>query len=356
MAKRYSFLLIFTLLIHISIKAQRNNLFFDLTGGSGRLAPHHPELKPFAGPVAFFNARLGLKTLGQKEWQRVYNYPEIGIGLSHNYLTSRYLGNPTTIYSFMNLLLLTDSKIKLNLGMNLGFAWGFNPYSEHNQENIAIGSRCAAYASLNLNTSFRICQNFELLLSAGGYHYSNGNTNKPNKGINMLGAETGLRYTLSKSATELNTEPVAPIEKNSSVMAFGAWSWKKEATHSPQYPAGSFSAGYYHTVSHKSRLSAGVDLFYDKGVLFYTQKENQLKNVLAAGLFGGHELTFNQFSIVTQLGIYFRNPNPNDPFYYERLGVRYIIAKRIIPSISIKAHEFKVDFVEWGIGFILWRS
>jgi len=313
-------------------------------------------MKPFAGSVAFFNARLGLITLGQKEWQRVYNYPEIGIGLSHNYLTSRSLGNPTAVYSFMNLPLLPQTKLKLNLGMHLGLAWGFNPYSEQNQENIAIGSKCAAYGSLNLNSSLRVGHNFEILLSVGGYHYSNGNTNKPNKGINLLGTETGLRYTLPKSDTELNTEPIGPLEKCSSIMAFGAWGWKKEATHSPQYPVGSFSLGYYRTMSHKSRLSAGVDLFYDEGVLYFTQKENQLKNVLAAGIFGGHELYFNQLSIVTQLGIYLRNPNPNDPFYYERLGVRYTIAKRIIPSISLKAHQFKVDFVEWGLGFVLWKT
>ena len=294
--------------------------------------------------------------MGQKEWQRVYNYPEIGIGLSHNYLTSISLENPTAVYSFLNLPLLPTSKLKLDLGVHLGFAWGFNPSSPQNQVNLAIGSKCTAYASINLNTSFRICENFELLLSAGGYHYSNGNLNKPNKGINMLGAETGLRYTLPKSDTELNTEPVVPIQKSSSAMVFGAWGWEKEVTYSSGFPVGSFSVGFYRTISHKSRWSAGADLFLDEGVLYYTLKENQLKNKLAAGLFGGHELIFNQLSVVTQIGIYIRNPNPNDPFHYERLGVRYIIAKRIIPSISLKAHEFKVDFVEWGLDFVLWRS
>lgn len=356
MAKRYSFILIFTLLIHISGKAQRNNLFFDLTGGSGRLVPHHPELRHLAGSVAFFNLRLGLKTLGQKEWQRVYDYPEIGIGLSRNYLTSKSLGNPIAIYSFMNLPLFPSSKFKINLGMHLGLAWGFNHWSEQNQENIAIGSYCSAYAALNLNTTVRIRENFDLLLSAGVYHYSNGNLNKPNKGINLLGAETGLRYSLPKTGTELNTEPIAPIVKSSSVMAFGAWASKKEATHSSRYSAGTLSAGYYHTINHKSRISAGIDLFYDEGVLYYTQKENKLKNVLASGLFGGHEVTFSKLSIVTQIGIYIRNPNSNDPFYYERIGLRYVLAKGIIPSISIKAHEFKVDFIEWGIGFILWKT
>lgn len=356
MTKQYFFLLIIISLIHINCEAQQNNLFFDFAGGEGRLIPHHPELEHFAGPVSLFNAKIGLKTLGQKEWQRVYNYPEIGLGLSHNYLTSKSLGNPTAIYSFMNLPLLPSTKFKINLGINLGFAWGINPYSEQNQENIAIGSKCSAYASLNINASFRINENFAFLLSSGGYHYSNGNTNKPNKGLNMLGVEAGIRYSLPKSVTEINTEPITPIEKNSSVMIFGAWGTKKEATHSPRYSAGSLSAGYYKTLSHKSRLSAGVDLFYDEGTLFYTQKENKLKNELASGIFGGHELTFSKLSIVTQVGVYIKNPDARDPFYYERLGLRYIIANRIIPSLSLKAHKFKVDFIECGLGFVLWKS
>jgi len=356
MAKRYSFFLIFILLIHFSCEAQRNNFFFDLTGGGGQLYAHHPELKPIAGSVTFFNTRIGIKMLGQKNWQRVYNYPEIGIGLSHTNLTKSYLGNPTALYSFINLPLTHESKLKLNLGIHLGFAWGFNPFLEEDQRNVAIGSKCAAYASINLNTSFRISQNLELLLYAGGYHYSNGNTSKPNKGLNMLGAETGLRYRLPISPTELNTEPVTPIVKSSSIMTFGAWGWKKEATHSFQIYVGSISTGYYRTVSNKSRLSAGIDLFDDEGALYFSMKENTLRNILAVGVFGGHELTFNQFSIVTQVGIYLRNPNPVDPFYYERLGIRYMIAKRIIPSISIKAHQMKVDFIEWGLGFVLWRS
>lgn len=341
--------------MHFNGKAQQDNLFFDFTGGAGRLIPH-PGLKNFTGSVAFFNARFGIQTWGKKEWQRIYKYPQFGIGLSHNYLNKSFLGNPTALYSFLNLPLTPDSKIKLNLGIYLGLAWGIHPFSEQDPRNVALGSKCAAYASLNLNTTFKISQNIELLLYTGGYHYSNGNTTRPNKGLNMFGAETGLRYTLQESVATRNTGPIQPKGPVSSILLFGAWGWKKEATYSPSYRVGSLSAGYYRNINSKSRLSVGLDLFYDEGVLYYTQKANQLNNVVAAGVFGGHEMTFDQFSIVTQVGIYLLNPNPNDLFYYERLGLRYVISKRIIPSLSLKAHKFKADFVEWGVGFILWSS
>jgi hypothetical protein len=351
--KQYIFL-IFCLLIQFSGKAQSDQLFFDFTSGGGTLIPH-PKMKNLGGPVTFFNARLGLKTWGKKEWQRVYNYPEIGLGVSHNYLTTKSLGNPTAVYSFMNLPLITGTILKLNLGMHLGLTWGFNPYREQYPQDEVIGSKLAAYTSLNLNSSFQIVHRLELLVAAEMYHLSNGNTNKPNKGINMLGAEAGVRYMISNTDVVRNSDPVIPAHRNSSFMVFGTWGTMRESTsYAGRVTVGSLSAGIYRTINHKSRLCAGVDLLYDEGNLNEIQKENRLKNVLAAGVFGGHELTFDKLSMVTQVGIYLHNPVASDPLYYTRLGLRYAVTKRIIPSVTMKAHGISVDFLEWGCGFVLW--
>ncbi|MEI6139360.1 MAG: acyloxyacyl hydrolase [Mariniphaga sp.] len=355
-AKWYSLIFTLCLLNPSDSHAQNQNYFFDVTGGVGRLISHHPLLDPLEGPVSFFNARWGIKTTGKKDWQRTFNYPTIGLGVFHNQLTQSYLGNPTAAYTFMYLPFFEVAKIKFNLGIHLGLAWGIHPYSVQNPLNVALGSMCAAYASLNLNTTFTLTSNIDLYLCAGGYHYSNGNTTKPNKGLNQLGTEGGLRYRLTSSNIQFNKNPVKPVERKGSVMIFGAYGWKKEVTDGSFYNTGSLSTGYYLTINNKSRLSTGGDLFYDEGVLYFSQKENKLKNVIASGLFAGHELTLSQFSIVTQIGIYLNNPHPADPFYYERLGMRYIISNRVIPSLTLKAHEFKIDFIEWGIGIVLWKT
>ncbi len=314
-------------------------------------------MQNLAGAVTFFNARVGLKTLGQKEWQRCYHYPQLGIGISRNYLTTRSLGNPTAIYSFLNLPLLTQFPIIINTGMHLGITWGFNPYKEQYPQDVVIGSKLAVYSSLSLNTSIPITRQFEILLALEAYHLSNGNTNKPNKGINMIGAEAGVRYTLSHLTANPNYDRITPIEKSWSLIIFGAWSRMRESTsYASKSTVGSLSAGLYHTLNQKSRLSGGVDMFYDEGDLYQLQKENQLTNVLAAGLFCGHELTIDKLSIVTQLGIYIRNPCPTDPLFYERIGLRYMISKRFIPSFTIKVHGVDVDFAEFGMGFVLWNS
>lgn len=122
MTQRNLIILIFTLLIYNQSPAQPNRLFFDLTGGGGRLFPHS-KMQNLASSVTFVNAKLGLKTQGQAEWQRVYHYPLIGIGLSHNHLSTKSLGSTTAIYSFMNLPLYVKSAFNLNLGMHLGLAW-----------------------------------------------------------------------------------------------------------------------------------------------------------------------------------------------------------------------------------------
>ena len=356
MTKKIYISLIFIILIHNIGKPQNNRLFFDFSSGGGKLLPH-PKMQNLAGAVTFFNARVGLKTLGQKEWQRIYHYPQLGIGVSQNYLTTRSLGNPTAIYSFLNLPLLTMSPITINMGMHCGVSWGFNPYKEQYPQDVVIGSKLAVYSSLSLNSSFPISRQFEILLALEAYHLSNGNTNKPNKGINMIGAEAGVRYILSNSSAVPNNDRITLVEKSWSVILFGAWSRMRESTsYTSKSTVGSLSAGLYQTLNQKSRLSAGVDLFYDEGDLVQLQKVNQLKNVLAAGLFGGHELTIDKLSIVTQLGVYIRNPCSTDPLYYERVGLRYMISRRFIPSFTIKVHGVDVDFAEFGMGFVLWNS
>ena len=350
-----STLLIFCLLMYYSGIAQDKKIFFDFTSGGGRLYPNAYE-SHLAGPVTFFNARLGLKTLGQKEWQRLYNFPQLGIGISHIYLTTKSLGNPMAVYSFLNLPLLGRSELKLNLGITLGVAWGYNPYRAQYPYDTVIGSLVAFYTSMNLNTSVHITKSLEFLFAFEFYHLSNGNTNKPNYGINMLGAETGLRYTLTHSNAVPNKDPVPPAEKNSSFIVFGSWGWKKEWVGVSESNVGSVSAGYYRTINHKSRLSAGADLFYDEATLLETHKVNVPGNVLASGLFAGHELTISKLSIVTQLGVYIFNPNPYDPFYYTRIGLRYALGKRIITSLTMKAHGLAVDFLEWGFGYVFWKS
>jgi hypothetical protein len=241
--------------------------------------------------------------------------------------------------------------------MHIGVAWGFNPNPEKYPLDIVIGSKIAAYGMVDINTSVHLTNRLEVLFSAEAYHLSNGNTNKPNKGINMLGAETGIRYFLSNPTSLPNGNFQPKKKKESSMIVFGAVGWVDESTKfSINKPTGSLSTGYYKTINQKSRLSTGIDLFYDEGVLLFTLKNNQLQNVMAAGIFGGHELTLGQISIVTQAGIYIHNPYPSDPFYYERFGIRYSVSKYVIPSIAIKVHGGDVDFIEWGIGFVLWRK
>ncbi len=347
--------MILCLLITSSSIAQDKNIFFDISSGVGRLYPN-AYLRNLAGQVTFFNARVGLKTLGEKEWQRIYNYPLLGIGISHNYLTTRSLGNPTAVYSFLILPLLGRSELKLNLGMNLGVAWGYNPYRSQYPNETVIGSPVAFYTAVNLNSSFHVTKSLEFLFAYEFYHTSNGNTNKPNFGINLLGAEAGLRYTLTHSKAVFIRDPVPFAGKNSSFRVFGSWGQMKQWVGVSESTVGSVSAGYYRTMNNKSRLSTGADLFYDEATLIETHKENVLRNKLAAGLFVGHELTISKLAIVTQLGVYVLNPNPFDPFYYSRIGLRYALSKRVIASFTMKAHGVAVDFLEWGFGYVLWKS
>ena len=340
----------------VLVKSQKNDLFVEINGGSGWLYPNY-KMQNLAGPVSLFNAKFGVKTIGKKEWQRVFNYPVIGLGIANNYLSTRSLGNPKAVYAFLYLPVLPKSILHLNVGMHMGFTWGFNPYRDQYPTEIVIGSRLAFYTSFNLNNSIAISKHLELVFSVEAYHSSNGNTNKPNKGINIMGGETGLRYLFGDKPTEKIVKENAPVKKRSSILLVGSFGRLRESAQiNVMSPVGSLSAGYYKVLSHKSTVSTGIDLFYNEGILLFTNQSNQLKNVMSAGIFAGHELTVGDLAIVTQAGIYLRNPYAKDPFHYERIGVRYTVSQRLKPSLCIKVHGVEVNFLEVGIGYILWKN
>ena len=65
MPKIHGIFLIFILFAQLNGDAQSDKLFFDLTSGGGRLFPTL-KMKDLAGPVTFFNAKLGFENVGKK--------------------------------------------------------------------------------------------------------------------------------------------------------------------------------------------------------------------------------------------------------------------------------------------------
>lgn len=346
---KWLFVLVLIVTPFTRLEAQCNGVFTEVIGGYGKLTPHNTEIQNLACDFNIQHFRAGLILSDSNCWHSAYHYPEVGIGFSRIQLQHEALGDPHSVYAFMRIPFGENQRAKFSLEISFGYAWGFKPYSETNQENLAIGSIRTAYASLGPTLFVPIMPRLKLRLFAGGYHYSNGSTMQPNKGINLLGGELGIQYMIFDAISKDEPTNLLPTEHYSGIMVVGGVSRTQENYGNPHYNCWSLSTGYYHSLGIKSRISAGVDLFWDYGNGdFY--KVTKGSDVFTVGFFGGHEFLFGKLALGTQLGFYIYNPNEQDPKSYVRIFLRYPITKAIVFSSGFKTHEFNIDFLELGFG------
>jgi hypothetical protein len=107
-------------------------------------------------------------------------------------------------------------------------------------------------------------------------------------------------------------------------------------------------------VNRKSNLLVGVEGFYDRSLLAVLRdtasSQDHLPDTKKASAFVGHELLFGRLALVTHLGFYVYNPYKSNPFYYERVGLKYQITNLLFADIDLKVHRATADVIEFKVG------
>jgi len=105
-------------------------------------------------------------------------------------------------------------------------------------------------------------------------------------------------------------------------------------------------------------LGLGVDFFYDESL---NEQHGTPENSLPFaqefywGTHIGHEFMIQRFRVVTHLGITLAQREYKGK-WYGRIGLRYDFTKRLFFRSTLKFPAgFKADFIEWGIGFSMYK-
>ena len=221
-------------------------------------------------------------TLGDKIYANTYQ----GIGISfYNFGNQQELGNPKTVYLFQRSeVAKLNARTALDYEWNFGLSTGWRPHHFiHNPHNIAIGSKTNAYLNAGLYLRWKLTPHTDLTTGIDFTHFSNGNTNFPNAGLNMLGLKVGVLYDFRKR--ELYRKPVAPPDSllqyprhiNYDFVVFGSSRRKGvdfmgQPVASPhKYPVlGMYFAPMYNW-SYRFRAGISVDAVYDGSANVYTK-------------------------------------------------------------------------------------
>lgn len=129
---------------------------------------------------------------------QMYPHAYQGIGLSYNtFFNASEIGNPVALYAFQGSRIARLSpKLTLDYEWNFGASFGWKKYnSESNPRNDVVGSKINAYINLGFLLNYRLNPQWHLTAGVDFTHYSNGNTNYPNSGVNPVGGRIGVVRT-----------------------------------------------------------------------------------------------------------------------------------------------------------------
>lgn len=212
-------------------------------------------------------------------------YQGIGVG-KYAFGNKEELGDPMAFYIFQGALIARFSRLlSLNYEWNFGISSGWKPYNyETNNLNRLVGSKLNAYLNANFYLNWALSKKFDLMTGVHMTHFSNGNTEYPNAGVNAWGAKLGLAYNFNQSAADELPSPtehkaLAPFPRHVSydVVLFSSWRRKGvqffdqmvASPHSYLVFGANFSAMY--NTGYKFRVGPSLDLVYDGSANVYTE-------------------------------------------------------------------------------------
>lgn len=357
------YILIFATLSSI---AQEKHSFFDFDSFYGVALEHDKSLSTaIQGNPYGFIAAYSIKNTADKDWLKYYNYPDFGFSALYQNTNSTILGEMYGLYTHYNFYLNNrNSKNKFQFRTAFGLGYISNPYHKvNNPFNYSLSTKFAGSAYFKLNYQrefFKGKLGFQTGLTI--IHFSNAAFKNHNLGLNTIAINLGLNYNLNnKNYTFTKKERTPKVkEKIKYNLLFRTGINESKIADSGQYPFYVGTIQVEKKINFKSTLNTGVDFFKADFLNKYLQQEKELETGIPdntnyktnrIGIFVGHELYINHFSMVSQIGFNVYYPNKYVSRVYERFGFKTHLNKHIFTELTLKLNLFRAEGLEFGLGY-----
>ena len=322
-------------------------------------------VEQFDDPYRAIEARFGYQLTGTEMWAQQHNYPIYGLGMHYSDLvrdrSDTVVGNPLSFYVFYSAPWARFGRFTLATDMSSGLSYTgliYDPVT--NPFNDVIASHLNLYFDFNLNLNMRLSPRMGLNVGYGITHYSNGRIHMPQKGVNNWGWIFGMNWLLTEPVAEfIYNEPpeFKTTEKIQLMYAVGiVESIVTGTTTELQFFTSSFSADYAYQFNPKGAVTFGVDLFYDgsleRSIQGFSPDEVTIGQQMYLASHLGYHFIIDRFTILFNLGTYFRQHSYDRGYYFARVGGRWQFTEHLYGHICIKTKNgIRSDWVEWGCAY-----
>jgi hypothetical protein len=323
----------------------------------GFLLAHRERVEHLVRHTSGFEISLSRQMKGDKEWHQFYKYPQTGYSyIFLDFDEPEILGNAHALLAFINFPFVRTKAFQFSMRMSAGLGYLTKKFERvENYKNDVIGSTINAAIQFNFETRYKLSQHLFFNFNVGLTHFSNGSFRTPNLGINNPSVNGGFTYQLHPSKEFIVTGHSAAEKNIQADILYGAGIKEIYPPTGKKYFAHTLSSTLMKPVSHKVRLGAGLDVFYDLSLLrAFRNSDEPVPNdfkIVRSGIHLDEELMIEKLSIVFQMGAYWLDQFKEDGHFYHRIGFKYLLNEHLFANLTLKTHFARADYVECGIGW-----
>lgn len=348
-----------------------HQLMFDYRPGAilhtnDFLRGKNPEVRTMNHDMGYY-LKYAFSAPEGSEQARIYRDAYQGIGIGWNEFNPQ-LGNPVSVFLLQGARIASlSNRLALNYEWNLGLTFGWNPYDEiDNPDNKLIGSRVTAYIGFDLYLRWIASRHVDLNFGLNVTHYSNGNTQFPNLGLNTAALRIGAAYYINRHSPRLlyRHEAMPPVSHDITydLILYGAWHQRGYYTSDGEayilpgtYAVAGFNFNPMYRFNHWLKAGFSLDGTYDRGAnvdLDGVAPESVWRQI-ALGASARVEFCMPYFAINFGIGSNFVNATDDFHGIYELLALKLNLSRRFLLHIGYCLNDFhRPKHLMLGVG---WR-
>lgn len=309
---------------------------------------------------------IGIITNGKKHWHQRFKYPEFGFALLYlDFGNSAVLGRGAGLFPYISFPVVNKPKYKFQIRIGAGIGYVNKSYDMiTNPTNNVIGSAINNITQLKIINNIKLTKKWNLLAGASFTHFSNGNMQKPNLGINTISGNIGLQYLPNNKP--MRYQPDSTLRYTKRIMAsvkFGLAINEGRVIGASKYPIYIVEAVAIKHTSRFNRLRIGLDyeyrsdIFVNQQLAIDNQQQTTRLQVSRFAVLIGDEIVLGNFGIQFNMGFYVNNFIDKPLFLYNKFGLVYYppINKQkptLYLGAFLKTHAAIADYAEFGVGYV----